>query len=148
MTRFAQRLSDLSDHHPRGRIVTKAAEDLALSDHPTTSDRKVKSTGEKRGWSPVEWRVRMAVAASHCANRGGLATIDDTWQQGPPSLSDVSAEDSLAKRALIAFLVRAAEDAFEALQTPDPDLDAERAVMASGRVQTTDQPCTNLPEGA
>ena len=128
--------------------MTKAVENQALSDHPTTSDRNVESTGEKQCWSPVEWRARMAVVASRCAARDGLATIDDIRQQGSPAVSDVPTEDGLAKQTLIAFLVRAAEDAFDALQAPDPDLDAERAMMAGSRVQTTDQPCNNLPKVA
>lgn len=32
--------------------------------------------------------------------------------------------------ARVAWLLQAAADAFDALQAPDPDLDAERAVMA------------------
>jgi hypothetical protein len=33
--------------------------------------------------------------------------------------------------AAVAFMLRAATDALAALQAPDPDLDAERAVMAA-----------------
>lgn len=35
-----------------------------------------------------------------------------------------------AFQARVAWLLQAAADAFDALQAPDPDLDAERAVMA------------------
>jgi hypothetical protein len=44
----------------------------------------------------------------------------------------VSAPDptSAVFHARVAWLLQAAADAFDALQAPDPDLDAERAVMA------------------
>jgi hypothetical protein len=49
-----------------------------------------------------------------------------TGQVSQPDLPEV-----VAARA--AWLAQAATDAFEALQAPDPDLDAERAVMAGHR---------------
>lgn len=40
-----------------------------------------------------------------------------------------AAPPDAAFQARVAWLLQAAADAFDALQAPDPDLDAERAVM-------------------
>ena len=90
----------------------------------------------QRGHPPAKVANPANPIPSEPAGLASLATL--AGGQGP----------DLKMQASIAFLVRAAEDAFDALQTPDPDLDAERAVMAGGSVQTTDHPCTNLPKVA
>lgn len=87
-------------------MAGKAADDLGLSDNPAPSDRQGEGLAGNRGWSPGEWRGRLPVAI---AGSGG----------------------EHARR--VAFYLRAMEGALAALAAPDPDYEAERAVMATHR---------------
>ncbi len=113
MTGRAALLSDLSDLPEGGRIVTIGADYLALSDHPTLSDRKTNGAGKKQGWSPAEWRTRMLAAAS--SNGGEAAERDGDVREFELSLipQNVAGAESTG-RAPVLFPVQAAEVAYAA----------------------------------
>lgn len=85
------------------------------------SDRGRGCPAEDAGWSPARWRER--------ARRALAANGREVRRQD--AREPASSPEVIAARA--AWLAQAAADAFAALQAPDPELDAERAVMAGGQ---------------